>query len=43
MTQSKNFHDLRKKLEKRLIEFRKYRFANGKTTKKSGLFSKIFN
>jgi hypothetical protein len=33
---------LRIKLQKTLLEFRKYRISKGKITKKPGLFSKMF-
>lgn len=34
---------LRKKLQKNLFEFRKYRVSRGKQEKKATIFSKIFN
>lgn len=43
MPKETNLDKLRKKLQKNLLEFRKYRIAKGKQSKKATIFSKIFN
>lgn len=43
MTKETNLDKLRKKLQKNLTEFRKYRIAKGKQTKKATIFAKIFS
>lgn len=43
MKKETNPEKLRQRLQKSLIEFRKYRIAKGKQSKKATIFSKIFN
>lgn len=43
MAKETNLDRLKKKLQKNLMEFRKYRIAKGKITKKASVFSKIFS
>ncbi|MFC4816540.1 MULTISPECIES: hypothetical protein [unclassified Flavobacterium] len=43
MAKESNLDRLKKKLQKQLMEFRKYRIARGKITKKPSVFAKIFS
>lgn len=43
MAKETNLDRLKKKLQSRLTEFRKYRIAKGKITKKPSVFAKIFS
>lgn len=43
MPKETNLDKLKKRLQKILLEFRKYRISKGKQAKKASIFSKIFN
>ncbi|GAA4305681.1 hypothetical protein GCM10023163_30410 [Aestuariibaculum suncheonense] len=43
MKKSMSLENLEKKLDKQLIEFRKYRTKNGLRAKKKGLLNKLFS
>jgi hypothetical protein len=43
MAKETNLDKLKKKMQSRLAEFRKYRIAKGKITKKPSVFAKIFS